>query len=155
MWETAKMSYGHLGGLFMLRWNMMSLQKEYTIHLAVVSHALATLLGVSNIVKTESSLQMIYTSIVWFVFLTNMSDLLCFLQGGHGVLWLWRHEWMNNFKGCLERWPCRQVGCVAGSQRANNCLHYRQTVWTKQWLLPCWSVMTENSSSTVTTSLQA
>lgn len=32
---------------------MMYLQKEYTIHLAVVSHVPASPLGVSNIVKTE------------------------------------------------------------------------------------------------------
>lgn len=77
MWETAKMSYCSSGCLFMLRWNMMYLQKEYTIHLAVVSHAPSTPSGVSNIVKTECSPQMIYTPIVWFVFLTNISDLLC------------------------------------------------------------------------------
>lgn len=53
MWETAKMSYCTSGCLFMLRWNMMFLQKEYTIHLAVVSYMPATLLGVSNTVKTE------------------------------------------------------------------------------------------------------
>lgn len=81
MWETAKMSYCSSGCLFMLRWNMMYLQKEYTIHLAVVSHAPATPSGVSNIVKTESSPQMIYTPIVWFVFLANISDLLCLSQG--------------------------------------------------------------------------
>lgn len=55
MWETAKMSYCCSGRLFMLHWNMMYLQKEYTIHLAVVSHAPTTPSGVSNIVKTKSS----------------------------------------------------------------------------------------------------
>ena len=79
--ETAKMSYCSLGCLFMSRWNMMYLQKEYTIHLAVVSHAPATPSGVSNIVKTESSPQMIYTPIVRFVFLANISDLLCLSRG--------------------------------------------------------------------------
>lgn len=81
MWETAKMSYCSSGCLFMSRWNMMYLQKEYTIHLAVVSHAPATPSGVSNIVKTESSPQMIYTPIVRFVFLANISDLLCLSRG--------------------------------------------------------------------------
>lgn len=81
MWETAKMSYCTSGCLFMLRWNMMFLQKEYTIHLAVVSYMPPTPLGVGNIVKTECNLQMIYTSIVWFVFLTNISNVLSFLQG--------------------------------------------------------------------------
>lgn len=60
---------------------MMYLQKEYTIHLAVVSHALAIRLGVSNVVKTEFSPQMIYTPIVWFVFPSNINDLLCLSQG--------------------------------------------------------------------------
>lgn len=54
----------------------MYLQKEYTIHLAVVSHAPKSPMGVSNIVKMGSSPHMIYTPIVWFVFLTNISDLL-------------------------------------------------------------------------------
>lgn len=58
----------------------MYLQKEYTIHLAVVSHAPESPMGVSNIVKTESSPHMIYTPIVWFVFLTNIGDLLCLSQ---------------------------------------------------------------------------
>lgn len=59
----------------------MYLQKEYTIHLTVVSHAPESPSGVSHIVKTQSSPQMIYMLIVWFVFLTNISDLLCLSQG--------------------------------------------------------------------------
>lgn len=59
----------------------MYLQKEYTIHLAVVSHAPQSPPGVSNIVKTVSNPLMIYTPIGWFVFLTNISDLLCLSQG--------------------------------------------------------------------------
>lgn len=38
-------------------------------------------LGVSNVVKTEFSPQMIYTPIVWFVFPSNINDLLCLSQG--------------------------------------------------------------------------
>lgn len=103
MWETAKMSYCSSGCLFMLHRNMMYLQKEYTIHLTVVSHAPATPSGVSNIVKTKSSPQMIYTPIVWFVFLTNISDLLCLSQGelefcSFGA----SSEWVT-LKSCLER----------------------------------------------------
>lgn len=60
MWETAKMSYYSSGCLFMLQCNMMYLQKEYTIHLAVVSHAPKSPMGVSNIVKMGSSPHMIY-----------------------------------------------------------------------------------------------
>lgn len=56
----------------------MYLQKEYIIHLAAVSHAPASPLGVSIIVKTELSLaQMIYGSRIWFVFPININDLLC------------------------------------------------------------------------------
>lgn len=64
----------------MLQRNMMYLQKEYTIHLAVVSHPPESPMRVSNTVKMESSAQMIYIPIVWFVFLTNISDLLCLSQ---------------------------------------------------------------------------
>lgn len=103
MWETAKMSYCSSGRLFMLRWNMMYLQKEYTIHLTVVSHALAIPLGVSNVVKTEFSPQMIYMPIVQFVFPSNINDLLCLSQGelefcGSNAL----SEWVT-LKACLER----------------------------------------------------
>ena len=64
MWETAKMSYGSSGCRFMSCWNMMYLQKKYTIHLTVVSHAPVTPEGVSSVIKTKSSPQMIYTPIV-------------------------------------------------------------------------------------------
>lgn len=65
----------------MLRWNMMYLQKEYTIHLAVVSHVPVFPSGVSNVVKTEFNPQMIYLPIVPFVFPSNISNLLCLSQG--------------------------------------------------------------------------
>ena len=73
------------------------LTKEIHYHLAVVSHVPATPSGVSNIVKTETSSPVIYTPILWFVFLANISDLLCLSRGGKGVLWLRRLESISNF----------------------------------------------------------
>lgn len=52
------------------------------------------------LLKPSLSPRMIYTPIVWFVFLANISDLLGLSRGGIGVLWLHRLEWMSNFKGC-------------------------------------------------------
>lgn len=121
MWETTKMSYCTSGCLFMLHWNMMFLQKEYTIHLAVVSYMPPTPLGVGNIVKTECNLQMIYTSIVWFVFLTNISNVLSFLQGFAGALWPLHIEWISNFKGCWKRShgdPMSRLGLWLGTNKA-------------------------------------
>lgn len=134
MWETAKMSYCSSGCFFMLRWNMMYLQKEYTIHLAVVSHVTETPLGVSNIVKTESSPQMIYTPIVWFVFLTNISDLLCLSQQelefcGSSAL----SEWVTLkavWKGLgVTLWPGRACGWEPTRLDWPSLARYWQMVW--------------------------
>lgn len=98
-----------------------SLQKEYTIHLAVVSYMPPTPLGVGNIVKTECNLQVIYTSIVWFVFLTNISNVLSFLQGFAGALWPLHIEWISNFKGCWKRShgdPMSRLGLWLGTNKA-------------------------------------
>lgn len=103
MWETAKMSYCCSWCLFMLHWNMMYLQKEYTIHLAVVSHAPATPPGVSNIVKTKSSPQNdLYANGV-DCFSYKHQWLIVPFTKGTGAVWLRHLEWMSNFTGCLER----------------------------------------------------
>lgn len=117
MWETAKMSYCTSGCLFMLLWNMMFLQKEYTIHLAVVSYMPPTPLGVGNIVKTECNPQMIYTSIVWFVFQQRIE----LFARGAGALWPLHIEWISNFKGCWKRShgdPMSRLGLWLGTNKA-------------------------------------
>lgn len=102
MWETAKMSYCSSGCLFMLRWNMMYLQKEYTIRLAVVSHVPQSPVGVGNIVKTVSTPPNdLYTNTM-VCFSYKHQWLIVPFTRGIGVLWLQRLEWMSNFKGSLE-----------------------------------------------------
>lgn len=77
MWESAKMSY------CTLHVTMQHGALTKGRHLAVVSHAPEHPMGVSNIVKMESSPPpppMIHTPTGWFVFLTNISDLLYLSQ---------------------------------------------------------------------------